>query len=84
MIIDFQYKSEEEVKEMEDCDMFDNSGWISKFSQRLNESFDPCILNTIDFGILKIEVIDSGIGISDENKRKLFKPFAQAEKDTSK
>ena len=34
-------------------------------------------------GIIKIEIIDSGIGISKENQSKLFLPFAQAERTTA-
>ena len=34
-------------------------------------------------GIVKLEIIDSGIGISENNQQKLFQPFAQAEDSTS-
>ena len=34
-------------------------------------------------GVLKIEIIDSGIGISAENINKLFQPFTQADKSIS-
>ncbi len=37
----------------------------------------------IEIGILKIQVIDSGIGISNTQKEKLFRPFIQAEDSTS-
>ena len=36
------------------------------------------------FGIVKIEIIDTGIGISIENQNKLFTEFTQVAKDTSK
>ncbi len=35
-------------------------------------------------GYLKIQIIDSGIGISKENIDKLFRPFVQAETSTFK
>ena len=39
---------------------------------------------TKEQGILKIEIIDSGIGITPENAQRLFQPFAQADKTISK
>ena len=38
---------------------------------------------TKEKGVLKIEIIDSGIGITPENLEKLFQPFVQADKTIS-
>ena len=37
-----------------------------------------------DNGILTIDIIDTGIGISEEGIKKLFKPYSQEDETTSK
>ena len=41
-------------------------------------------IRNAEYGILKIEIIDSGIGISPKQQEHLFEPFQQADKNTSK
>lgn len=42
-------------------------------------------MNTLpEKGILEVRVVDSGIGISEEGIKKLFKPFNQADKSIAK
>jgi len=57
-----------------------------KFTPEQGEiSFEALLANEVD-GIceLKVEVTDTGIGISEEGKTKLFEPFRQAESGTSR
>ena len=60
-----------------------SSGLISSSYHEISPSFSTLAVKKSKQGFLKIEVIDTGIGISQTNQLKLFKPFQQATQSTS-
>ncbi len=56
--------------------------WANEFEEEYVEEDEENIGLEINKGFLKIQVIDSGIGIANENISKLFQPFVQAEAST--
>ena len=73
-------KEEEKSEEGNNCNIFPASRRIKNGSYNVNKQIQKGLRR---HGIVKVEVIDTGIGISHQNQSKLFLPFAQAGQTTN-
>jgi len=90
--LDIRWRTEEKIPEVIVCDptrlrqvMFNLLGNAIKFTERGSVTVQAeHVLETRDEHVVKISVIDTGIGIAKDAQRRLFQKFTQADASTTR